>query len=157
MTSITALTRSPAWALVTPFAKYDRVRREIDTGARLGRAEQRLMWLVMQDRTLTLRDVAEHLGLEQSTVNRQVNAAIKAGLLHRYRESRGSAYSLAATDQGAELFREDLTWQLGLLDSALQDLPAAEREAFPDTFARFIEAYENALSQSAGSGSPRPS
>ena len=41
----------------------------------------RLLWLLVESGPQTLAEVTSALGLERSTVNRQVNAAVAAGLL----------------------------------------------------------------------------
>ncbi|MFT3871443.1 MAG: MarR family winged helix-turn-helix transcriptional regulator [Nocardioides sp.] len=158
MTSMTAFTQTPAWTLATALGRYEQTRREVEVASTLGRAELRLMWLLAQGDPMTLRDVADHLGLEQSTVNRQVNTALEAGLVRRFRAPGCSVYQIEVTEHGAQLFSEDAAWNLGLLDKALAALPPEQRITFPALLSEFVEAYAHALTSShpAGQVSTRP-
>ena len=78
-----ALRGSPIWDLVVATARLERGRRAVEGRARLGTADLRLIWLLVEDGPRTMREISEELGLEQSTVNRQVNSALKAGYLER--------------------------------------------------------------------------
>ena len=52
-------------------------------GSRLDSSAFRILWRLEECGPLTLREIAEQLQLEQSTINRQVNSAIKHGLVER--------------------------------------------------------------------------
>ncbi len=124
------------------FAQLDTYRRVAEQRGPVRPAEGRLLWLLSDGRARTLGEIAEDLNLEQSTVNRQVNGALKAGLVERTRDG-GRAWRFAATSQGAATFETALTEHLTLHDGAL----AAVRD--PETFlaelALFVDAYGAAL------------
>jgi DNA-binding MarR family transcriptional regulator len=67
----------------------------------------KILWLVVDSGPQTLRSLAEHLQLEQSTINRQVHAAIDRGLAERYHESRSAALLVRATRDGEAAYRHD--------------------------------------------------
>lgn len=69
-------------ALVT---RLERIRRMQTNQMDLGTADLRILWLFADGRSRTLKEISADLNLEQSTVNRQINAAINEGLLQRSR------------------------------------------------------------------------
>jgi DNA-binding MarR family transcriptional regulator len=141
MSTSRPLPDTPGWRLAAALARLDRAQRAVEAGAELGVADGRLLWLFSDRRPRTLRQVSEDLGLEQSTVNRQVNAALSAGLLRRFREPGGTAYLVEATEDGLARFDRNLERHLGLMDTALAALPESRRAAFPGLLATFVEAY----------------
>lgn len=145
MTRITIDTTDPAWAAIRAGSRWESVRREAEVGQRLGRAEGRLLWLFSDGQARTLAETADALCLEQSTVNRQVNAALKAGLLRRFRAEGRSSYLLEASRQGQEQFAHDRDRQLRLHEKALAAIPEAERAAFLEHLDRYVQAYADAV------------
>jgi DNA-binding MarR family transcriptional regulator len=132
---------TPGWRLAAALGRLDRAQRAAEAGAELGVADGRLLWLFSDRHPRTLRQVSEDLGLEQSTVNRQVNAALAAGLLRRFREPGSTAYLVEATEDGLARFERNLERHLDLMDAALAALPESRRAAFPSLLATFVEAY----------------
>ncbi|GEL94635.1 hypothetical protein CCO02nite_12930 [Cellulomonas composti] len=119
---------------------------------RLNTAELRILWLLTDGRPRTLRVLSEHLGLEQSTVNRQVNAAIDAGLLRRFSAPGHTAKLLEPTPEGVRQLEEDMAGPLGAADRAL-DAIGEDADHFLDVLERFVTAYGaevNALSMGDG-------
>jgi len=144
MTSLTQSARAnPAWSALRAIARIERGRRAAEVG-RFGHADGRLLWMFSDGRPRTLREIAEELGLEQSTVNRQANAALKAGLLTRSREHGQNAWHFTATERALADFSRDLQRHLGLLDQAMQRIPAEERDRFLDHLIAFADGYIDA-------------
>ncbi|SKB04090.1 MarR family transcriptional regulator [Aeromicrobium choanae] len=140
MTSITEAARAnPAWSALTAISRLERGQRAV-VGPR-GHADQRLLWMFSDGRPRTLREIADELGLEQSTVNRQANAALKAGLLERSREPGQSAWHFTANESALADFARALDRHLGLLDRALDALPRADRARFLEQFGTFADAF----------------
>lgn len=152
MTSITqyAAQAGPPWEALVVSARWDAARRDAEAGQHLGLAMGRLLWLFSDGETRTLREVTQTLGLEQSTVNRQMNAAMGAGLLLRSRREGVATYLFEASEEGIAQFRADLVRQLGLHRSALDVLPDGERT----TFVRHLAAYVQAYGEAARTASP---
>lgn len=148
MTSITEAARAnPAWSALTAIARLDRARRAAES-TRFGHADQRLLWMFSDGQPRTLREIAYETGLEQSTVNRQANAALKAGLLERTREPGQNAWQYTAGAEALEVFARELQGQLDLLDRALSALPPGERTTFLAHFTAFADAYNDAANGS---------
>ena len=146
MTSITEAARAnPAWSALTAMSRLERGQRAA-LGTR-GHADQRLLWMFSDGRPRTLREIAEELGLEQSTVNRQANAALKAGLLDRSRQPGQNAWQFVANETALAEFARDLDVHLRLLDRALDALPPSDRATFLEQFGTFADAYVAAASE----------
>lgn len=135
-----------AWTAMRISIRWDTARRRVDAEQELKAAEGRLLWLLQDNQPRTLREIAEALQLEQSTVNRQVNAALTAGLLTRSRSDDSSAYRVKASATGRDKFRADIDRHMALQANALADIPTDERE----TFLHHLAAYVNALNAAAG-------
>ena len=76
----------PALRVAAAVSALANARRSAESRSRLGKANNRLLWLFTDLRPRTLKQIAEDLALEQSTANRQVNAALSAGILRMYRD-----------------------------------------------------------------------
>ena len=90
--------------------EYERLRRhrwELDPRLTLSVSAYRILWALETHGPTTLRDLTDVLGLERSTVNRQVNAALTDGWLVRSSSERGGAHVLDASDAGREAFAHD--------------------------------------------------
>ncbi|MFD2393389.1 hypothetical protein ACFSSF_05505 [Dietzia aerolata] len=96
-----------------------------------------------------MREVADVLGLEQSTVNRQVNAALGAGLLERSRRGGGPSYQFHRTEAGREAFERDASISLGAYETALGEMGDDDAEAFLSLTARFLRAFTLAVDDAA--------
>ncbi|GAB3581188.1 MarR family winged helix-turn-helix transcriptional regulator [Calidifontibacter terrae] len=118
--------------------RLDTSRRVAEQQGELRAADGRLLWLLSDGRGRSLREIAEELNLEQSTVNRQVNAALKTGLVGRSRAG-GRSWQFAVTEQGKQAFEVGLAEHLSLFAGALTAV--ADRPAFLADLARFVDAY----------------
>lgn len=127
----------------------DRYRRAMDAEATLGTADLRLLWLLTEGEARTLRQIAEALHLEQSTVNRQVNAAVSAGHLHRTRPTPSAPYVIAPTETGRETFERETEPALVLYRETLERMGAQDAEellrllgVFVDTVGGVVESRD---------------
>lgn len=129
------------------FAGFDRFRRVLGQRTTLGTADLRLLWLFTDGQSRTLRQIAEQLGLEQSTVNRQVNTAIKAELLTRSRDGDSGPYHFTASDLGVREFEHHLNVTLTAYREALDALGPRQQE-FLGLLDEFLAAYGEAVTES---------
>ncbi|MGP5395340.1 MarR family winged helix-turn-helix transcriptional regulator [Arthrobacter rhombi] len=136
---------SRARLLASYLASLDLQRRALETQLHLGTSELRILWLFSDGTARTLREIAESLRLEQSTVNRQVNAAHAAGLLGRSRPEAGNAYVFFSTESGVAAFEQDLLTSLGAYETALQKLGPEDAAVFLRTMRRFLDVYPETL------------
>lgn len=127
------------------FWMLDRHRRDHEQALSLGTADLRILWLFSDNAPRTLKEVAHELGLEQSTVNRQVNAAVSDGLLERNREKGETAYRFARTVAGRDAFEADLAISLGGYDAALEAMGEDDAATFLRLMDRYLGAYGAAV------------
>jgi DNA-binding MarR family transcriptional regulator len=109
-------------ALGDQLLRMQRRRRHVYDGVVLENSAFRLLWVLDDGEPRTLRQLAVDLDLEQSTVNRQVNAAIDAGWLERYDVEGSVSRLVRPTDAGAEAYRHDGQIRAGTIRAALDDL-----------------------------------
>lgn len=133
--------------LARVMTSFDNARRRLDQQATLGTADMRLLWLLNDGASLTLREIAERLGLEQSTVNRQVNAAVKHELLVRSRNKPNEPYRFRCSTVGFREFEQTLEATLGVYGRALDAL-GSEAGPLLALLERYVQAYHQAVEQS---------
>ncbi|MEL7978044.1 MarR family winged helix-turn-helix transcriptional regulator [Isoptericola sp. F-RaC21] len=124
--------------------RLDVHRRLAEHRSPLGTADGRLLWLLSDGRARTLREIAEALRLEQSTVNRQVNGALAAGLLRRFTAPGRSARLLEPTEEGLARFEDATSQALGGYADGLAAL-GDDAGVFLELLGRFTEAYGEAV------------
>lgn len=123
---------------------FDTARRVLDQQTTLGTADMRLLWLFHDGAPRTLREIAEQLGLEQSTVNRQVNTAAAQGLLTKARNTGNEPYRFMTSPAGDQQFEQTLDTTLTIYNEALDVFDDDDRQQFLDLLERYIEAYQRA-------------
>lgn len=137
--------RTFAHDLAALLQRLDRRRFIVEHQATLASADLRLLWLLTDGTPRTLRQIAESLELEQSTVNRQVNRAIQDGYLERFGQSDGPAL-VAPTARGNQRFEQDVALVLQLYNKALEAMGDKAAD-FLRLTELFIDAYEDAVDQ----------
>lgn len=91
-------------------------------GAVLDASAFRLLWLLTEGPPRTLRELAEELQLDLSTVNRQVNAALGHGLVERYAVPDSPSRLLRPTEAGRAAYRHDGALRAEVYGAVLDDL-----------------------------------
>lgn len=127
--------------LAGQYARLERFRRSHQQNMRLGTADLRILWLFTDGSPRTLKEIAHELGLEQSTVNRQVNAAVADGLLEKTRPTAGSAFHVVSTEAGRDAFEKDVAISLQGYEAALRTLGEADSSQLLELLERFVAAY----------------
>lgn len=138
-----SLRGSPLWDVLVAVSRLGRTGRLAEAHDVIGTAQRRLMWLLSDGQPRTMREVSEELFLEQSTVNRQVNAALAAGLVERLVEKGGPARRLSLTDEGARLFAADVEKSARRFRTALAAIPEDRVEEFSQLLLTFATAYKD--------------
>jgi DNA-binding MarR family transcriptional regulator len=98
-------------------------------GSELDASAFRLLWLLTEGPPRTLRELAEELQLDQSTVNRQVNSAIKRGLVERYAVPESPSRLLRPTVAGRAAYVHDGALRAEVYHRVLDELGSARSEA----------------------------
>ncbi|GAC59818.1 MULTISPECIES: MarR family winged helix-turn-helix transcriptional regulator [Gordonia] len=129
--------------VVEELLRLRRRRDEVDPKAILDASAFHILWLLSDGRARTLRELSHDLALEQSTVNRQVNAAIKRGYVERFPVDGQVSRMHRPTAAGMEALEHDGRRRADRLNRVFADLapgdPAillAQLRAFNDAFER---------------------
>ena len=109
--------------------RLSRRRSQAYPGSVLDTSAFRLLWLLTEGPPRTLRELADELQLDQSTVNRQVNAAIKHGLVERYAVPDSPSRLLRPTEAGRAAYVHDGTLRADLYGAVLDELGTDRAEA----------------------------
>lgn len=139
----------PALAEVTALAdqllRLQRRRRHVYDGTVLENSAFRLLWLLDDGEPRTLRQLAQDLDLEQSTVNRQVNAAIAAGWLERFEVAGSASRLVRPTGAGLEAYQHDGLLRAGAVRAALDEIGPARASALIDGLRALNDAWDAVL------------
>lgn len=104
-----------------------------------------ILWVLSDGRARTLRELTVELDLEQSTVNRQVNAAIKQGYLERFPVEGSLSRRIRPTEPGREAFDHDGLLRAQRLERVFADLSPGTPEALLHELRAYNDAYDRAL------------
>lgn len=135
----------PARELASLLQRLDALRRTAEHRyGSLTTAERRLLWLLSDEAPRTLREISTELNLEQSTVNRQVNGAVKAGLV-RMVEAQPARH-VEVTAGGTAAFNADVVGILDGYQDALAAMGQGRAERFTGSLEAFVATYADVLS-----------
>ncbi|MGN0064168.1 MAG: MarR family winged helix-turn-helix transcriptional regulator [Nocardioides sp.] len=144
MEQVTARIRaSRAWGVAVATARLERASRIVESRLNLGTADMRLLWLLADGDSRTMKEISHELRLEASTVNRQVNAALKAGLVERC-DREGAARPVRATEKGLAYFTSDVGRAMRLMNAGLDAIPEDQVAGFLDNLRTYADAYREA-------------
>jgi DNA-binding MarR family transcriptional regulator len=113
--------------------------------ARLDASAFRLLWLLEEGTPRTVSDLAAELQLDQSTLARQVSAAVGHGLVERYAEAGVPGRLLRPTEAGRAAYRHDLALREAHFGEAMDAL-GPERAA---TLTALLRELNDALGVTA--------
>lgn len=122
-----------------------RYRADSGTPDAPGTADMRLLWLLLDSGPQSLSEVTAGLGLERSTVNRQVNAAVEAGLLAKARVPGSTAYQVSLTDEGQRAFERGARHFLSSIECTLAEMGPRDAAMLIDLVERFVDVYGRQL------------
>ncbi|WP_373692006.1 MarR family winged helix-turn-helix transcriptional regulator [Gordonia mangrovi] len=128
--------------LAEELLRMGRRKTHIVPGAVLEASAFTILWTLSDGAPRTLRDLADELDLEQSTVNRQVNAAIKHGYLERFEVTGQASRLIRPTPAGQAAFEHDGRLRADRLRRVFADLDPGTPEALLHELRAFNDAYE---------------
>lgn len=132
-------------ALGGELLRLQRRRTTVYDGVVLDNSAFRLLWVLSDGTPRTLRQLAEGLDLEQSTVNRQVNAALTAGYLERFAVAGNPSKSLRPSPAGEVAFEHDGRIRAELISRALKNLGTHRAARMIEDLRAFNDAWDSAL------------
>lgn len=124
--------------------RFNRRRLTSPPGSRLDLSAFRILWLLVEQGNCPLGEIADQLGLDQSTVSRQVTAAVKRGLLERASTEGTSQVLVRPTALGRERYDHDLALRSVKYHRALHELGPDRTRALVDSLEGFLDAWERA-------------
>lgn len=104
----------------------------------------RILWRLAGDRPLTMRELADELGLEQSTIHRQVHAAIAAGWIERFEAEGRAGKLLRPTAAGHAAYEHDGRIRGEAIQRALQTLGRERTATLTELLREFNDALDDA-------------
>ena len=128
--------------LVDELLRMSRRRTHVEEGTSLDASAFAILWLLSDGRARTMRELRDELGLEQSTVNRQVNATIKRGMVERFAVEGQVSKMHRPTEKGARTFEHDAMCRARRLERVFADLAPGTPEELLVQLKAFNDAYE---------------
>jgi len=104
----------------------------------------RLLWLLTEGPARTLRELSDELQLDQSTVNRQVNAALNHGLVERYAVADNASRLVRPTEAGRAAYLHDGALRAEVYHAVLDELGAERAGALVAELREFNDALDRA-------------
>lgn len=139
-------------ALGDELLRLQRRRTTTYAGSVLDTSAFRILRVLADGEPRTMRQLAQELDLEQSTVNRQVHAAIDAGYLERFDVEGTVSKLLRPTGAGLEAFDHDAQLRATLIQGALDALGPGRGARLVADLKDFNDAWDEAVS--GGPGTP---
>ncbi|MDF1606234.1 MarR family transcriptional regulator [Nocardioides sp. YIM 152315] len=128
--------------LADELLRFGKRRHANVEGTELDTSAFKLLWILSDEQPRTLRELAAELDLELSTINRQVNAAVRAGLLERFSVPGSPSKPVRPTPEGQQLYEHDSAVHADLLRSVLAEMGVAPARELIHGLRAFNNAYE---------------
>lgn len=128
-------------ALGSEVMRLTRRRATSYPGSVLEDSAFRILLLLVEEGPKSLRELADELQLEQSTISRQVTAAIGHGLVERY---GGSPRLVRPTDAGREAYLHDGRLRGEVWSRAIEELGSDRGDRLIAALHDFNEALDRA-------------
>lgn len=101
----------------------------------------RVLVMIATRGSLNLGEVAEGLGVHPSNATRTVERLVVAGLIERAENPADRRYLvLKLTRQGHDIVERVMAYRRGAIESVLEDMPGARRQALATALGAFAEA-----------------
>jgi DNA-binding MarR family transcriptional regulator len=131
-------------AFGTEVMRASRRRSVAPPGSLLDSSAFRILWLLVEAGPRSLQELAHDLQLERSTVNRQVNAALRHGLVERFVVPGRPGRSLRPTSAGLEAYQHDAALRGEVFADVLGELGAVRSRRLLEDLQAFNDAYDRA-------------
>ncbi|MCM3883676.1 MarR family winged helix-turn-helix transcriptional regulator [Frankia sp. R82] len=121
-------------------------RRRIMTpeGSTLDRSVFRILWALAESGPSTMAELETALHLEQSTVSRQVKAAIGRGLVESHMLPGSRRRLFQATSEGARIYQQEAVLQSDVFKKALAEFGPARFRSFTTELTALNDALDHA-------------
>jgi DNA-binding MarR family transcriptional regulator len=129
-------------ALADQLLRLQRRRRTVVEGTLLEDSAFRILWILADGIPRTLRTLASELDLEQSTINRQVNAAIAGGYLERFAVDGSASRMVRPTADGEAAYQHDGLIRAAVISAVLADLGPERSRTLIDALHAFNDTWD---------------
>lgn len=129
------------WRILSSFTRLQSAHRLMEANTSVRAADLRLIWLMADGEPRSVKEIADELALERSTVSRQVNAALVDGFVERAEHPVAGARPFVVTQHGVGTLTQILERNLDLYEGALATVPEGERERFVELLSGVVDAY----------------
>lgn len=154
--TIHTVTETGPWAsaihrdLAVELQRVTRRKATVHPGVQLESSAFAILLLLSDGEPRTLRELSSELDLEQSTINRQVNAAIEHGYLERFVVDGAVSRQVRPTAQGRAAFAHDADIRVQRLEQVFADLAPGTPEALLRELRAFNQAYDRLAAGTSG-------
>lgn len=122
------------------FGRFMHQLKQSHVGGPIGPSGTPILARLVKDGAMRTSTLAESVALDASTVSRQADVLVKAGLVHRIADPQdGRATLLEATPEGREEFAAYRKRVIAVLDAVLQDWSLDQVEQFTVSLRRLNE------------------
>lgn len=132
-------------AIADEFLRITKRKLASPAGSILEDSAFRLLWLLNDGEPRTLRQISDELELEQSTVNRQVNAAINHGYVERFEVTGSASRPVRPTAAGESAFQHDAGLRVQVLSRVLAEIGPEHASALHTELQAFNDAYDRLM------------
>ncbi|MDE0778553.1 MarR family winged helix-turn-helix transcriptional regulator [Nocardioides sp.] len=136
--------------------RLQRRRTSSYAGCVLDNSAFRILWVLDDGQPRTQRQLAAELDLDQSTVNRQLNAALAGGYVERITVVGSASKPIRPTPEGARAFAHDGVIRAELIAAALGELGAERAQRLVEDLRDFNDAWDAALCRDAHASGASP-
>lgn len=107
----------------------------------------KILWLLHEAGSMSMKDLASELMLDQSTVSRQVKASIERGLIERYEDGSTTTRMIRATDEGAKVYAQEAALRAAVIREALDTMGVERATEFVGELNVFNDALDEAYAR----------
>jgi len=139
-------------ALGSELMRISRRGTRVYPGTALDLSAFKILWLLSETGPQSMKDLANELLLDQSTVSRQVKAAVEQGLVERYEVPGGAVRLLRPTPTGTDAYLREAGLRTAVIRDALDALGPERAAMFVKDLIAFNDAFDEAYARAHAAG-----
>lgn len=107
----------------------------------------KILWLLQEAGSMSMKDLSSELMLDQSTVSRQVKVSIARGLIERYDDGSTTTRMIRATAEGAKVYAQEAALRAAVIRDALETMGVERAAGFVGELSAFNDALDEAYAR----------
>lgn len=112
----------------------------------------KILWLLKEAGSMSMKDLASELMLDQSTVSRQIKASIERGLIERHDDESTSTRMVRATAEGSKVYEQEAALRAAVIWEALEAMGVERAGEFVVELTVFNDALDEAYARAKTAG-----